>query len=516
MSSERTSWTVREIYTKFEELIALQTGLIGELTKEKAQSDADAKAYGDRFDAALNDVFDHHLGEDVPAALTELATVAGNESDFTSIVAAHEAANKRRETEIGLLQGQYDGEDAMAAARLIAQVDLYDADQAKRGAETVRDALATCLKSIEDHNARFAAEGAPINPGNVDRLQNARLHFWTRWPLKLFPSFRSAFKTLAAMDHADGTLYTSHNLRQDRQRAIVVDAQIEESRKTILALADRDRELAGAQDRIAILRSEMASPAEIMGDVRDAFFGLYDSDPTFAAVVRDEAPEETALELIESGVKRDNTRKLGTLLGARLKEAEGTKAELQKPMSKLRRAKSSNGSHRVPKRKLDLDDIEQKVKAGAAVSTYQLVSALNTREAISSYDSSTSSSTRNDFDLLTYQNMFMFWLINDMMIDPAFASSNLGLDAGVAGDLGLDVTNLAPDLGGVLSQTDAIAGLDMGDAFNQLGGQLANIDVGQIDVGQMDFNVNVDVPTITIDTGGITDTSSTVSFSSMD
>jgi hypothetical protein len=184
---------------------------------------------------------------------------------------------------------------------------------------------------------------------------------------------------------------------------------------------------------------------------------------------------------VEHSVKADVLGKVAGDLDQQIRAASQTQEQLEKPMSKLRRA----GSRSV---RVDTDDIAYKVTGQNAMMRLRSENAGKVREQVGSYRSDTSIT-----DSTMFQAAMLYVILSSSDTDPYFTVPQTGADAGIAGKAGLDLGNLTPDVSGIDTAL-ASTGIDVAD-FN-----LGGVDVGNfhVDVGGIASGLDVSVPSIDV------------------
>jgi hypothetical protein len=417
--------SLKEVKSKFQEMIDRQKKMLDALATEKQALLKDRE----KAENELSDAVDAFLPALDDGALESLS--AAGTRNFTAIARELTAADATNRAEYKELGDRYKVDAGKLGGLFIealnAEKNKKDALQtAKREGERIDEALA----GIRAHN-----EAHPEAAIKDDKsLQSYR--GFSLWSWATDGAWRSAH------DAAKAYVPATEGFAADEKAA----AQNAEARQKLEAklgsLQDYVKDLKFAAVKVDELNKAYKGPGKILETVRAAVEQELIAREEFAKALAATFGENAVRPLALGALKVRNLDKIGVNLDAQEKAAEATLKKLEDPMAKI-----SRGARNAPSKQIDIDlaGIEKAVNTGRAYAGYNLVSATQARNGISSYQPS------HDDSMFNFNNLMLWYLLFNSNTDAAYTHHTLGIDQGTADKAGIDLGHLKPDIGGTLA-----------------------------------------------------------------
>ena len=465
--------SAREVRAKFETLIDGQSRLIETLQSEQEQTLRAANEERTPVLAAVKKLAaaritgpDGELGKfsapktDAHAALDPAKMWADLNAD--SIAAGKEYAGVR----------EHDlGRDMKTAIddRNKAQATADNADSKRKG-------LLKVVQPIIEANEKLKAAGKP----EIGKNTSTEYASGQYWRYLTDPDFRQARSAIAKYEK----LAKGYHFRPDHTGNPFDD--VASYQGAVKAKAAATTKAEGFQNEInAIgLRERMLDEGQIAERVRKAVVERA-VDADYVDQLARNFPKARVAETLPNAVKAKALEAVATDLGSQISTAETTKAQLEKPMSKLRRA----GGRSV---RVDADDIAYKVTGQNAMARMRASNAASVRDSVRSHQFTDTSSATNMYLLMTVA------ILASSDNDSYFSAKQLEASTDALDQAGLNLDDLTPDVSNIdVALTDT--GIDIAEF------DLKGVDVGDfhVDVGGIDSGIgSIDSGLSSIDVGG--------------
>lgn len=290
-------------------------------------------------------------------------------------------------------------------------------------------------------------------------------------------------------------LLTAHvrggrNVFDDQAAVEVAGAGLKSTARQGAELAGKRDVITGRIDDIAALHALYQGPDKILQTLQANVKTLLVENKNFAADLAQYLPTHYARPLMMAALKMQHYAKIEDRLDQTLKQVLATTRNLESPMSKLAKGKRYKPNKSIS---IDLQKIEDSVKAQRAIGSYHCISAHRARNAIDEYVPPRNDRARNDGannDMASMQNLMLLYIIMSSGTDPAYVNQTFDLNADVAAQANIDLTTLVPDIAG------AVGNIDLGNI------DIGSIDVGSIDIGAIDVGNNDNWGGGNLDSGG--------------
>ena len=439
--------SLREVRTKFEEMIDRQKKMLDALATEKQALSKDRQDAEGGLSKALEAFI-----PDLDAARLETLSgiVARNFTAIARELAQADDANRREYADIG---GRRETPTATDLQALISQhqqaVTGKEADE--QAASLLNERVTTALQPVTDHNALHP--DYEITDGTKEAY--AKLN---AWKYATDSGWRSAYK--AVRDYRSVT----DTIAGDVQKTGETSAAVRAAQKEIKALNGDIETMRADAARMAALDTAYKGPEAILETVRAAAQQELVGNDKFSAALAEKYGEDAVKPLALAALKVRNLDKIDANLDTQETQAEATLKKLEDPMGKIRR-----GARNAPSKKIeiDLDGIEKAVNTGRAYAGYNLVSSASARNAVSTYQPA------HDDSMFNFTNLMLLYMLMENHTDAAYSHHTFGIDQNTASQANIDMHHLAPDISGTLAPdnlscidglsqhaTDALQGID--------------------------------------------------------
>lgn len=471
--------SIRDVHDTFEKLIRNQKKIVSSLQSEREavrqQKSGTARQLRADIAAAIPDLTAPRL-----VLLTRIARQSGTPYDFTGAVA------QMVETD-SLIQNTQREEERVWGTPQHLKNKIREEQTAQNAADR-EDAESRRIVQTLDARMRPITTLNRNNTPKISRENRAQFESLKLWSFVSDTAYRQGYLALRAYAK------TGHDYFADFDTHAEASVKNADAASRLQQHKSNLSDMENALNRAEKLQQTYKGPDAILQTVRDQVNRQLVDNPVFAANLARDLPENIGRPLVLGALKIRNLDKIEENLDRGIKDVLATVRNLEAPMSKLSKGKRYKPSKSV---NVDLAKIEKGVNAQIAYSGYRAVSASRAREAVQTYQPSNS----NDF--LSFQNMFLIYMIMDMHTDAAYVNQTFGLDKDAAQSMNLNLEDLKPDLAGTLG--DGIGNLS--DQFNGLGDSIGQMDLGQIErdlanMGSIDVG-SVDVGHI--DTGSHND-----------